>query len=344
MNSVSVVRMPDGTPIDVDSVDMSASIDSWCWQLRMQLHDPSQLSLLKPDGNGPKIVQVTMNTYVWTMIIEGWEYNRQFPEMGVTVIGRSQTALLSSDYIATRSMSFEDALSAQQLAMREINDRKLPYTINWTGLDWLVPAGAWYYQDMTPIDVIAQIAAARGAVLQSDPANAALIVQSRYPKSPWTWSAQTADVALPADWVRDVSSQQQTKPMYDAVIIAGQAQGVLAKVTRQGAAGETFATQVVDQLNVSADVATERGRNILSDRGVQELVNLTLPLMPPGSVTAGMPALYTPLLLVDVQDPQDPYQGQSAAVTLSARRGGDAGKALEIWQQVSLERHRSDAN
>lgn len=344
MNSVSVVRMPDGTPIDVDSVDMSASIDSWCWQLRMQLHDPSQLSLLKPDGNGPKIVQVTMNTYVWTMIIEGWEYSRQFPEMGVTVIGRSQTALLSSDYIATRSMSFEDPLSAQQLAMREINDRKLPYTINWTGLDWLVPAGAWYYQDMTPIDVIAQIAAARGAVLQSDPANAALIVQSRYPKSPWTWSAQTADVALPADWVRDVSSQQQTKPMYDAVIIAGQAQGVLAKVTRQDAAGETFAAQVVDQLNVSADVATERGRNILSDRGVQELVNMTLPLMPPGSVTAGMSALYTPLLLVDVQDPQDPYQGQSAAVTLSARRGGAAGKALEIWQQVSLERHRSDAN
>lgn len=344
MNDVQVVRLPERTPIAVLSVDLNASVDSWAWTVRMELADPSQLALLKPDGNGPKLVEITMNSYVWTAIIEGRERNRVFADASVTVTGRSQTALLSGDYTAARSKSFEDAFSAQQLANLEISERALPFTVDWRGLDWVVPGGVWYYQDLAPIDVIAQIAAARGAVLQSAPGDASLIVQSRYPVSPWSWGVGNADVALPIDWVTSINAQQQSKPMYDAVIIAGQAQGVLAKVTRAASAGATFAPQVVDQLMVTPDVATERGRNILSDRGVQEQVDMDIPLFAPGTVTAGMSGLYQPLLLVDVQDPSDPWQGQTVGVSISARRGGPDNKALEIWQRVSLERHLSDAH
>lgn len=344
MNDVQVVRLPERTPIAVLSVDLNASVDSWAWTVRMELADPSQLALLKPDGNGPKLVEITMNSYVWTAIIEGRERNRVFADASVTVTGRSQTALLSGDYTAARSKSFEDAYSAQQLANLEISERALPFTVDWRGLDWVVPGGVWYYQDLAPIDVIAQIAAARGAVLQSAPGDASLIVQSRYPVSPWSWGVGNADVALPIDWVTNINAQQQSKPMYDAVIIAGQAQGVLAKVTRAASAGVTFAPQVVDQLMVTPDVATERGRNILSDRGVQEQVDMDIPLFAPGTVTAGMSGLYQPLLLVDVQDPSDPWQGQTVGVSISARRGGPDNKALEIWQRVSLERHLSDAH
>lgn len=344
MNDVQVVRLPERTPIAVLSVDLNASVDSWAWTVRMELADPSQLALLKPDGNGPKLVEITMNSYVWTAIIEGRERNRVFADAAVTVTGRSQTALLSGDYTAARSKSFEAAYSAQQLANLEISERALPFTVDWRGLDWVVPGGVWYYQDLAPIDVIAQIAAARGAVLQSAPGDASLIVQSRYPVSPWSWGVGNADVALPIDWVTSINAQQQSKPMYDAVIIAGQAQGVLAKVTRAASAGATFAPQVVDQLMVTPDVATERGRNILSDRGVQEQVDMDIPLFAPGTVTAGMSGLYQPLLLVDVQDPSDPWQGQTVGVSISARRGGPDNKALEIWQRVSLERHLSDAH
>lgn len=344
MNNVSVVRLPDGTPIDVVAVDLNASVDAWCWSVRMELADPTQMALLKPDGNGPKLVQITMNGYVWTAIVEGRESSRAHADESITVTGRSQTALLSNAYITARSAAFVDPQSAQQLALREITDRALPFTLQWSGLDWVVPGGAWYYQDMTPIDVIAQIAASRGAVLQSAPADAQLIVQSRYPVSPWAWSAGAADVALPSAWMADVSAQQQSKPLYDAVVIAGQAQGVLARITRAGQAGETFASQVVDQLIVTPDVAVERGRNILSDRGVQELMTCNVPLFPTGTITAGMSGLYAPLLLVDVQDPADPYQAQSVGVTVSARRAGNDNKALEIWQRIELERHLTDAH
>lgn len=344
MNDVQVVRLPERTPIAVLSVDLNASVDSWAWSVRMELADPSQIALLKPDGSGPKVVEITMNSYVWTAIIESRDGTRGFANRAATVIGRSQTALMSETYTAKRSLAVADAYSAQALANLEISQRALPFTIDWRGLDWVVPGGVWYYQDLAPIDVIAQIAAARGAVLQSAPGDPTLIVQSRYPVSPWSWSAGVADVALPSDWITGINAQQQSKPMYDAVIIAGQQQGVLAKITRTASAGTTFAAQVVDQLNVTADVATERGRNILSDRGIQELVSMEIPLFAPGTITAGMSGLYAPLLLVDVQDPTDPWQGQTVGVTISARRGGTDNKTLEIWQNVSLERHISDAS
>jgi hypothetical protein len=344
MNDVSVVRLPERTPIEVLSVDLQASVDSWCWGVRMELADPTQIALLKPDGNGPKLVEITMNTYVWTAIIESRERSREFANAGVTVIGRSQTALLADDYTARRSLAVTDPYSAQQLANLEITQRALPFTIDWQGLDWVVPGGVWYYQDLGPIDVIAQIAASRGAVLQSHPSDPKLIVQSRYPVSPWSWSAGVADVALPADWITNVDAHQQSKPVYDAVIIAGQQQGVLAKVTRAASAGVTFASQVVDQLIVTSSVAGERGRNVLADRGQQEQVDMDIPLFAPGTITAGMSGLYAPLLLVDVQDPSDPWQGQSVGVTITARRAGADNKALEIWQRVSLERHLTDAH
>jgi hypothetical protein len=344
MNDVSVVRLPERTPIEVLSVDLNASVDSWCWAVRLALADPTQLALLKPDGAGPKLVEITMNTYVWTAIIEGRDRTREHANAAVTVTGRSQTALLADDYTARRSLAVADGYSAQQLANLEITQRALPFSIDWRGLDWIVPGGAWYYQDLAPIDVIAQIASARGAVVQSHPSDPTLIVQSRYPVSPWSWSAGAADVALPSDWITSISAQQQSKPMYDAVIIAGQQQGVLAKITRLGSAGQTFAAQVVDQLNLTPEVAVERGRNVLSDRGIQEQVTMNVPLFAPGTITAGMSGLYAPLLLVDVQDPDDPWQGQSVGVSISARRSGTDNKALDIWQSVSLERHLSDAH
>ena len=347
MNEVEVVLLPDRVPIEVNSVDLEASVDSWCWSLRMELADPAQLALLKPTAAGPKVVQVTLNGYPWTAVIEGRDSAREHASTGgrsATVSGRSQTALLSDTYTARRSLAIGDTRTAQQLALDEITERSLPFAIDWQGLDWIVPSGVWSYQDLAPIDAISQIAASRGAVVQSAAGDATLVIRARYPTSPWTWSADTADIALPLEWATSESAQQQSKPLYDAVFVIGQQQGVLARVTREGSAGETYAPQVVDGLTVGADVATERGRNILSDRGMQDLVSLEIPLFPAGSLTGGQTGLYSPLMLVDVVDPDDRYQALSVAVSISARRSGSADAALEIWQTVSLERHLSDAN
>lgn len=341
MNNVSVVRLPDMAPIEVVAVDLSANVDTWCWSVRMELADPSQLALLLPDGNGPRRVQITMNSYVWTAIIEGRSRSRGFGQATVTVLGRSQTALLDAPYAPRRSGEQADPRTAQQLATEELANTG--FALDWSGVDWLVPGGAWYYSDMTPAAVLNDIASAAGAVLQSHPSDASLSVTPRYPVPPWGWASATADLVLPASWVTDDSTQYASRPMYDAVLVRGEQQGVQARITREGSAGETFAEQVVHKLITHADVSVQRGTTALGDRGEQELVDLTIPLFVPGTATDGATGLYLPMNLVEVQDLATTWRGLSVGVSISARRAGGDVPNLEVWQSVSLERHLTDA-
>lgn len=342
LNSVSVVRLPDRTPIAVDTVDLSSNVESAYWTLRMTLADPSHVALLRPTVDGPAQVEIDLNGYVWTAIIEGREGNRQFASRGVTVIGRSRTAVLDDPYAPQRSATESEIRTARQLAEAELANTG--FTLDWAGVDWLVPGGAWYYQNLTPMAVLQRIAQARGAVIQSHPAELELRVRSRYPASPWAWNATTADIVLPASWVTNESARLQSRPLFDAVIVSGEQQGVLGRITRAGSAGERFAEQVVDQLITEAAVAAERGRVVLGDRGEQELVDMRIPLFVQGEITGGGPGLYTPLQLIEVQDIAETWKGLGVGVSISARRAGTADAGLEIWQNVSIERHLTDAS
>ncbi|MDR6992856.1 hypothetical protein [Luteimonas sp. 3794] len=53
LNSVSVVRLPDRTPIAADTVDLSSNVESAYWTLRMTLADPGHVALLRPTVDGP---------------------------------------------------------------------------------------------------------------------------------------------------------------------------------------------------------------------------------------------------------------------------------------------------
>ena len=342
MNNVSVVRLPDMAPIEVISVDLSANVDTWCWSVRMELADPGQLALLVPDGGGPRLVQITMNSYVWTAIIEGRVRSRGFGREAVTVVGRSQTALLDAPYAPRRSGAEPEARTARQLA--EVELANTGFALDWVGADWLVPGGAWYYTDLTPAAVINDIASAGGAVLQSHPSNPALSVAPRYAVAPWAWTEAAVDLVLPASWVVDDSTQYASRPQVDAVIVRGEQQGIQARLVRAGSAGESFAEQVVHKLITHADVAVQRGTAALANSGEQELVDLRIPLFVPGSETGGGTGLYMPLNLVEVQDLAATWRGLSVGVSISARRSdGGSSPALEVWQNVSLERHLSHA-
>lgn len=341
MNNVTVVRLPDLAPIEVVSVDLSANVDTWCWSVRMELADPSQLVLLLPDGSGPRMVQITMNSYVWTAIIEGRERTRGFGQTSITVAGRSRTALLDAPYAPRRASAEANPRTARQLAEAELVNTG--FGVDWAGADWLVPGGAWYYADLTPAAVLTDIASAAGAVLQSHPADATFQVKPRYPVAPWGWASAQADLVLPASWIGDDRTQYASKPMYDAVFVRGEQQGIEARITRQGSAGETFAEQLVHKLITHADVAVQRGTAALSDRGEQELVDVQIPLFVPGPDTGGASGLYLPLNLVEVQDLVQNWRGLSVGVSISARRTGADSAALEVWQNVSIERHLTDA-
>ncbi|WP_448130665.1 hypothetical protein [Stenotrophomonas rhizophila] len=340
INSISVVRIPDRTPIEVEGVSILSSVDAWGISFDLDLADSAQLALLKPTAAGPRQVEVTLNGYVWTAIIETYRKQREWNRVGVSLTGRSRTALLAAPYAPARVKATTEDRSVAQLVAEELADTG--FTSDYGTVDWVVPAGAWFYDGTPAMDAIARLAGASGAVVQSDPATQQLHVRARYPASPWDWRSTQPDHVLQEDIITSESLQVRSAPLYDAVIVTGElaGKGVTCKVRRQGEAGQLFAPQASDPLINTSAAGAERGRNILSDRGEQAAIDLVIPLFG-APLVPGQIGRVQPLDLVEVVGEAGTWHGLCTAVRTEARADS---KALVIEQTITLERHYTDAN
>ena len=338
LNTIEVVRLPDLLPIAVDAVSLASSRDTWCWEAQLQLADPAQLAAVQPTAAGPRQLRITLNGYVWVVAVESFDRGREFGQARVDIAGRSVTAQLSDPYAPARSAEVSAARTMQQLAEAEVAGTDV--TVQHDTVDWLVPGGAWYYDSQTPMSALLRIAAAAGAVVQSDPALPQVRIAPRYPVSPWDWTTTAPDVQIQDDIVTGERLQLQSRPAFDAVIVAGEKVGVAARVIREGEAGQTYAPQQVDQLITHADGARERGRNVLADRGGQAAVEHDIPLFP-APLGTGQPGLVLPLMLVRRVAAEGNWHAVATAVRISAHRQG---AAIDVQQTVTLERHYTDAD
>jgi hypothetical protein len=172
--------------------------------------------------------------------------------------------------------------------------------------------------------------AAVGGTLGAHPQQSHLIAASRYPDVyglPWQWAAANPYRSLPIDVVKTLSARWQDRPNLNAVFVAGERQGVIAKVTRSGTAGDVLAPMVVDTLIAHADAARERGRVVLADTGRQALVTLELPMLP--SI-----GLLDPGKLIELRDGADTWRGLVRGTTVSASWN----QSLMVRQVVEVER------
>lgn len=339
-NTVEVVRLPDETPIEVMDIGIAGGADAFGWTLDMTLADGSQLALLTPNAGGPRQVRVTLNGHVWTFIVESHARTREFGGHHVRVSGRSRTALLGGPYAPARTKVTDAQRSAAQLVDEEL--ASTGYEAEYGTVDWLVPPGAFFYEATTPLDAIARVASASGAVVQSDPAELLLAVRPRYPASPWSWTETAPDHVIPDDLVSIESLQVRSAPLYNAVVVAGELQGkgVIATVTRAGEGGDLYAPMASDPLINTDTVAIERGRNLLSDRGEQAAIEQTLPMFP-APLAPGLVGRVLPLDLVQVQAAEDTWHGLCTGVRIDVRQENGA---TVIEQTITLERHFSDAD
>ena len=338
LNEIEVVRLPDRLPIHVDAVSLDTSREDWAWNGRLALADPSQLPDLQPTVDGPRSVEIAVNGYKWVIAVERYDKGQVFGATDVTVAGRSVSAQLHEPYAAPRTAEVALQRTMAQLVDAEVADSAV--TAEYGTVDWLVPAGAWYYQGLTPMAAMLRLAEASGAVVQSDPVDPVVRIRPRYPVSPWLWTTTTPDVVIQDDIVTGTRLQLQSKPLFDAVIVAGERVGVSARVRRDGEAGQTYAPQQVDQLITHADGARERGRNVLGDRGGQASIEHDLPLFG-GVLQPGQPGLVLPLMLAQRVAMDGTWHGLVTGVRIEARRQG---QAVDVNQTVTIERHYTDAD
>jgi hypothetical protein len=338
MPSVTLYRTPDGAEIEATNVSWSTDSDSWAWRFSATLQNPAQLALLKPDSNGPREIACIINGHEFTGLVRGYSPTRSF-EGGhtVTINGVSLSGWLSEPHAPARSKLITAPYTAQQLAELELQNTG--WTLDWQTQDWLIPAGAYSYESLTPISAIKRIADAVGAIVQSHPANKTLIVKPRYPVSPhkWTDPAATLDAILPADLIQQIGADYTSRPVYNRAIIAGgKTGGVIVTVTRDGTAGDVLAPQITDDLITDQYAGYERGRIEIARGGAWETLSLTAWLTQQGEA----PGLLLPGHLIELQDTDETYPVQITGTSVSAQSSDNE---LTVRQTLTAERSVTNA-
>ena len=329
LNSASIVRLPDRTPIAASAVNLSIDADSFSWSVSIDLLDAAGLELLMPTVAGPREVEITINGWVWTALIDSDDETAAWLGNSRRVAGRSRAAYLADPYAPVRSRVVTDIRLAQQLADLEL--ASTGWSLDWECLDWLVPAGAWTYTDLTPVESIRRIAATIGAIVQTHRTDDVLSVRAQYPVKPWDWDSYAPDHIVLPDYTVSLSGTYAGGTRPNAVVTRGERYGIAARVIRAGTAGDIYAGSVVDALITTAAAAQDRAIYEMSRVGPIRQVSVEMPLFPSGTG----PGLIEPGRVVLMSGP-DEYRSVSRGCSISAQR---TGAQLRVRQTITVERH-----
>ncbi|WP_143703968.1 hypothetical protein [Luteimonas rhizosphaerae] len=315
------------------SASITGELGNWAWSFTGPMS--RQGLALIDDGTGtPTEIEITINGHVWTFLVDGFDDMRKFGSNTCQLRGRSRSAALAEPYAATRTYSEPAARTAAQLAAQEIDGSG--WTLVWDAVDWLLPGGTFGYQDLAPIDAIAQLANSVGAAVLSDAEDRTLRVAPTHGESPWNWPEATPYAVIPAAVLTEGSSNWVGGVNANGIYVYGENSGTGALVKITGTDGAQQLPMVVDRLAVTADAQRERGREALASAGIKRTMQRTVPLFPPPA-GEGDPALgAVPLgALVEIDDTDDTWRGQVMAVRIDAQRSG---RAMTVRQHLTIER------
>jgi hypothetical protein len=330
-HNIYAQRLPDLADIPIYDPVVSADAGSYCWTLSAS--GPASLfELLAPVDGLPVQLRVTMDGIPWVFAVDSLQRSHVFGKTGVSVTGRSVTALIGAPYL--RAITRDNAgggLLAQQLALSALQYSGVD--LDWGLTDWLVPAGAWSHSG-TPLDAVQAIAQAAGGYLQSHRSAPSLLTRHPYsqragdhPGAPWGWMSGPADVELAPDAIITDGTERRDGPDINAIYVSGTTQGVLGLVKRTGTAGDKLAAMVTDALITDVIAARQRGLSVLGAAGSKYNVRLELPVL----TGVGQPGVLDVGQLVQINI-ATPWRGRVRAVSVASRRP-------TLRQTVTLERH-----
>lgn len=329
-HTIFAQRLPDLADVPIFDATVAADAGSFCWTLSAS--GPASLfDLLSPVDGLPVQLRVTLDGIPFVFAVDALSRSQKFGQTGVSISGRSVTALIGAPYLRAVGRNNTEPRLAQQLALDALTSTGVG--LDWGLVDWTVPAGAWSHQG-TPLDAVQAITQAAGGYLQSHRSAATLLARHPYsqragdqPGAPWGWMTGPADVELAPDAIILEGTERRDGADLNAVYVSGTTQGVLAQVKRTGTAGDKLAAMVTDALITDAIAARQRGLAILGAAGKKYHVRLELPVLTglnqPGVLDVGQ--------LVQV-NATTPWRGRVQSVSVSAKRPS-------IRQTITLERH-----
>lgn len=319
-------RTSDNTEVNITSVSFSISRSQWGATIGLVCGSKGDKDLLFANGVEQEF-KLLINGYEFYGLAESPSLSHSHGSTQHTVTGRSSIALLDRPHANARTYSNTQAKGIAALVSDELTGTG--WTLDFGMTQFNVPAGAFNYINKTPIEAIAQIATAIGGMLYPEGSTKTLKLRAQWPVTPWAIASATPDVAVHDDVILAYSSNPASTPLYNAVFVRGEQQGVEGKVRRTGTAGDVVAPDVVDPLITDNLAARQRGTAELSNSGKKDAVQLVLPIMDtlppvlPGSV-------------VGVLWQTENYKALADTLTITATKSADG--QLSVRQNVGVLR------
>lgn len=339
LHDISLVRLPERTPIEASKLSFTASADSPHILFRGTVHGREALDALIPSGEDSIELEASIDGWVVRLVLDPPKANQAFASNQFSISGRSLSWYLGMPYQLPRDKTSASASTAQQLAEAELPPA-LDWSLTWTH-DWPVPAGALSYRNFSPLQAIQRIAAAAGHIVVPSRTAKSLAIKPRYPVAPWDFASATPALIVPAASAYMLEKRYE-RPVYaNSIYLAGGAVGgVLARLKKSGTAGDRLLAQVQDDLICDVDAAYWRGIRELAGQWQQPLVKtFQLPLD-----NASFP-LAEISQLVRIDDEMDgTILGSVSSVTWGAEiRPVGGGKAeCRVSQSITLGEDTSD--
>lgn len=331
MNHALLKRVSDNMPLDLRDFSAKINFGSWCWEFSATLNTRESFEAVEPSESGYHEVEADINGYLLRFYVEraGSDESRT---NSFSIAGRGIAAELAEPYAAVASYTEE-----QQRTIRQIIEDRLfgtGWTLDWQITDFLVPADAYSFHNLTPMAAITAITGQIGVRIQAHGKDKVLQILPRYGIKPWQWATATPALALGESVILNTARDWQPGPDYNGVVVSGTTQGIIAKILRTGSGGTNMGPMVTEPLIVTTEAATMRGIYELARSGKWQPGTLNLPL----KAAPDLPQLLLPGTLLQVNRAHENFRAQVTGVGISARRQ----KGLKVRQLVEVERYRGE--
>ncbi|HET8799617.1 MAG TPA: hypothetical protein VFN01_00400 [Marinobacter sp.] len=337
MNSSSLIATAENMPLEFSGLTIELDVDSFAWKMSCSILNRQSLDLIRPTAQGPAEVVATVNGHQWRFIVERYSLDKRFARERWRVTGVSRPQLLANPYAPRRTGRIEQPTNMALAMANQLEFTGFTVMLQDGLYDYVIPAGAWGYENKTAMEVVSELAAAVGAVVIPDRTDDILHINHRYKQTPpWYYpgvAESDLDAVIQDSMVIGYSSQWEPQPEYNYVFVSGITDGVSTEVIRQGSAGDQPAPDIYDELNVEVQQCRLRGITALSAGGNQEIVTVET-ILP----TSGSPGLIVPAMLVEYRDARDlsaTWRGNVLGVSINVSKPG----ASRVIQSVKVERH-----
>lgn len=337
MNASSLVEVTTNTPLEFKDLTIAQDADSFAWTMSCTILNRASMDQIRPSAAGPAEVTATINGHQWRFIIESYRLDKRFARETYQVNGVSRTQLLAAPYAPKRTGRIESQTTTAQAMTEQLQFTGFSITRQQGLTDFVIPAGAWGWDNKTPMEVISELAAAQGAIVVPDRDQDILHIKHRYKLiAPWDYPAlpiESVDAIIADAMTTSYASQWDPQPEYNAVFVSGVTQGVAVDVIRRSTAGDNPAPDIFGDLNVESSQCRERGLAEIAASGNQEIVTIETVLP-----TSGSPGLIEPAMLIEARDTRESantWRGNALGVSINVTNPGTG----RVTQTVKVERH-----